>query len=207
MSFSYPVMLDVTARTVVIVGGGAVAVRKAKGVLDAGVARVRVVSPAVRADMPTAVERVAERYAERHLDGAGLVFAATDVRAVNDAVVRDCRARGILVNRADSDDDLPGDFATPAQLRRGPVTVTVSAGSAALAATIRDGVAGRWDERWSRMAEAMRELRPAIVNDAALTPARRSRMLRALATDEAMDRLESGGLASLLNWVAEASRK
>ena len=52
---------------------------------------------------------------------AGLVFAATNVPAVNDAVVRDANARGVLVNRADASDELPGDFSTPAVHRDGAV--------------------------------------------------------------------------------------
>ena len=90
---AYPIMLDVTDRLVVIVGGGAVAVRKAAGVIEAGATpgcvRRRRLTPA----MPEAVERVEAPYEPRHLDGAGLVFAATDLPAVNDAVVRDARAR------------------------------------------------------------------------------------------------------------------
>src|SRR4051794_24057378 len=100
---AYPLMLDVTGRLVVIVGGGAVAVRKVDGLLAAGATRVRVVSPVFHAEMPlddSRVERVAAAYESRHLDGAALVFAATDLPEVNAAVVRDARSRGILVNRA-----------------------------------------------------------------------------------------------------------
>src|SRR5438874_11292581 len=42
---AYPLMLDLRDRLVVIVGGGAVAARKARGLLDAGATRVRVISP------------------------------------------------------------------------------------------------------------------------------------------------------------------
>src|SRR3954454_1471168 len=147
---SYPILLDLTDRLVVIVGGGAVAVRKAAGVLDAGATRVRCVSPTFHPDLPAAVERVPEAYRPEHIESAGLVFAATDSAEVNDAVVRDASTRGIWVNRADADDGQPGDFTVPARLREGPVTVTVSAGgSPALAAAIRDGVAARWDPRWT----------------------------------------------------------
>ncbi|MDB5296062.1 MAG: bifunctional precorrin-2 dehydrogenase/sirohydrochlorin ferrochelatase, partial [Phycisphaerales bacterium] len=197
MSFAYPVMLDVTGRIAVIVGGGAVAVRKAKALLAAGAGPVRVVSPDVRPDLPAEVERVSERYAARHLDGAFLAFAATNDRAVNDAVVRDAAARGILANRADADPDLPGDFATPALLRRGPVTVAVSSGSAALTAAVRDGLAGRWDDRWTAAAEAMRDLRPLVVNHPGLPPARRTEVLRALASEDALARLDTGGVEGL----------
>src|SRR5687768_11992217 len=90
MRFGYPLMLDLTDRPVVIVGGGEVAVRKVRGLLDAGAPRITVVATDFHADLPPTVVRVAERYEARHLDGAELVFAATDGREVNDAVVRDC---------------------------------------------------------------------------------------------------------------------
>ena len=203
MPFTYPLMLDVSGRLAVIVGGGGVAVRKARGLFDAGARAVRVVSPAFHPEMPDGVDRVTAAYEPAHLDGADLAFAATDVPAVNERVVRDCAARGILVNRADQDDAAPGDFATPAQLKRGPVVVTVSAGSPALAATVRDGLAARWDERWSAMAEAMREIRPAIVNDPSLPPARRAELFRWLATEEAMGVLAGGGVEALRRRLSE----
>src|SRR5688572_31143815 len=123
-------MLDVTGRLVVIIGGGAVAVRKVKGLLDAGATRVRVVSPTAHAEMPADVEHVTATYQAGHLDGAQLVFAATDSAAVNEQVVRDARAREIWVNRSDEGDE--GDFSNPAVARRGAVTLAVSTGSAAL---------------------------------------------------------------------------
>lgn len=195
--------LDVTARLVVIVGGGAVAVRKAAGVLEAGATRVRCVSPDFHPGLPPAVERVAKRYEPRHLDGAGLVFAATDSAEVNDAVVRDARTRGVLVNRADSaseGDDAGGDFTVPAKWRKGPVLLTVSAGSPALAATIRDGLARRWDRRWTAMAEAMQVLRPMVVASS-LPPKLRGDVLRDLVTEEAMEALDQSGIDGLKMWL------
>jgi precorrin-2 dehydrogenase/sirohydrochlorin ferrochelatase len=195
-------MLDVTGRDAVIIGGGAVAVRKARGLLDAG-ARVTVVSPAFHPDMPAEVVRVSATYESAHLDGASLVFAATNVSAVNDAVVRDCAVRGVWVSRADQVEALPGDFATPAMLKRGSVTVTVSAGSPALAATIRNGLAERWDERWSTMADAMRALRPVLVARTDVSQAARAEVFRWLATDEAMSILAGGGLEALRQQIDE----
>ena len=90
---------------------------------------VRVVAPEIDAQMPPPVERIKEKYAPRHLDDAALVFAATNSRDVNDAVTRDAHERGILVNQAD--DPAMSDFTTPAQLKRGLVTIAVSAGSPA----------------------------------------------------------------------------
>jgi len=198
---AYPMMLDVTDRLVVIVGGGAVAARKARGVLEAGGTRVRCVSPVFDAAMPEAVERVAAPYDAAHLDGAGLVFAATDLTAVNDAVVRDARSRGVLVNRADFDDDQPGDFAVPAKLREGPVVVGVATGgSPALGVLVRDGLRERWDPRWSRMAEVMLGLRRSLIERLDNPQVRRD-ALRDLATDEALDVLDAGGAEAVIQWL------
>lgn len=202
MPHVYPMMLDVADRLIVIVGGGAVAARKAAGLIESGATRIRCVAPAFDDAVPRGVERVEGPYDERHLDGATLVFAATDNPAVNAAVVRDARARGVLVNRADADETEPGDFATPARFRESAVTVTVSAaGNPALAMLIRDGIRGVWDPRWSRMADAMRLIRPMILARASVTPDRRRQIFRTLATPEAMGVLAAGGEAALQNWL------
>ena len=201
MRYRYPMMLDVSDRLVVIVGGGGVAARKASGLIECGATRLRCVSPAFDDRIPADVERVEARYEPGHLDGAGLVFAATDDPAVNEAVVRDARTRGLLVNRADADDDEPGDFVTPARFAMSAVTVTVSAGSPALAVLIRNGIAQRWDPDWSRMADAMQSLRPLIVARRDLHVRRRRQIFRELATDEATDVLAVGGVAALRAWL------
>src|SRR5438046_7227619 len=117
MRHAYPIMLDLSNRQIVIIGGGTVAARKASGVIGAGAARVRVVSIEFCKAMPDRIERICEAYAPSHLEGADLIFAATNDAAVNEQVVRDARARKILICRADNDEDAPGDFLTPALLR------------------------------------------------------------------------------------------
>ena len=195
-------MLDVTDRLVVIIGGGAVAARKARGVIDSGGRRVRLVAPQFHPDVPGEVERLTASYEPAHLDGARLVFAATDSAAVNDAVVRDARARGVFACRADTDNEEPGDFVTPAKLVKGPVVVTVSAGSPALAARVRDGLAERFDPRWSALAEAMTALRP-VVRGSSMPQPRRAEAFRALASDEALDLVDSMGPDGLLAWLRQ----
>lgn len=202
MRYEYPLLLDVSDRMIVIIGGGAVAARKARGVIKAGAKRVRVVAPSFDEVIPPSVEKVQEAYSPRHLERAGLVFAATDRPDVNEAVVRDARERGVLVARADSDDAEPGDFTTPAHFREGPVIVSVSAGSAALAASIRDDLAERFDPRWSVMAELMKTLRPLVLKTLSTNPDRRAKVLRALATDEAIARADQG-LPGVLAWLVE----
>jgi len=198
---AYPLLLDLSARTVLLVGGGAVAARKAAGLLEAGAGRVRCVSPAFHPEMPAGVERVVGTYDQSHLIGATLVFATTNDPAVNSAVVQDARAIGILAHRADSDDSEPGDFTTPAQHQDGAVTIRVSAGgSPALARRIKADLAAKLDRRHVRMADAMRTIRPMVLAEVP-DPALRRTIFIALAGEEAIDLLTVAGEAALIEWV------
>jgi precorrin-2 dehydrogenase/sirohydrochlorin ferrochelatase len=134
----YPVLLTVAGRRCLVVGGGAVALRRAEGLAGAG-ARVRVVAPRVLAPLRELAGVTVEERAYRRGEAAGhwLVVAATDDPVVNQTVSDDGEAAGVWVNRAD--DAAAGSFTVPAVARRGPVTVAVSTGgrSPALAAWLR----------------------------------------------------------------------
>ena len=200
MPHAYPLMLDVTARLLVVVGGGAVAVRKVKGLLEAGATRVRVVSPEHHPEMPPGVDRVKSTYEPRHLDGADLVFAATDSPDVNEQVVADARRRGVFASRTDDGD--AGDFVTPARFQEGEVIVTVMAGSPALAVVIRNALARRMDRRHLKMAHAMRQLRP-LIRQSGLAPEKRAAVMRDLAREEAMEALDGKTFEGLCEWIRE----
>jgi precorrin-2 dehydrogenase/sirohydrochlorin ferrochelatase len=197
-------MLDVTARRVVIVGGGAVAARKAAGLIQAGAKYVVCIAPTFDSDLPDAVQRIVASYEPAHLESAGLVFAATNSPEINRRIVADAHQRGLLVCRADTDADADraGDFATPARFRCGDVIVTVSAGgNPALAGLIRDQLQRHFDPRWEQMAAALRRLRPAI-KASAIDAQRRRAALRALATEAALQVLVNGGVDALREWLA-----
>jgi siroheme synthase-like protein len=196
---AYPIFLDVSDRAVLIVGGGRVAGRKASGLLDAGAMRVRAVAPAFADDFPKGVQRKVKAYDRSDLDGADLVFAATGAAAVNDAVVADARVRRVWASHAA--DAGRGDFVTPARFDRGPVTVAVSAGSAALAVLLRDGLAQRFDPAWASMAAAMAELRPWLRDRSGLDEPARRAVFRSLATDEACIVLAGQGMGGLKRWL------
>jgi precorrin-2 dehydrogenase/sirohydrochlorin ferrochelatase len=203
---AYPLILDVTDRPVVIIGGGDVAARKANGLLSAGATRIKVVSPTFCEAMPPRLERVVAAYDTQHLTGAQLVFAATDDPAVNSRIVRDAHDLGLLVNRADADEDPAGDFSTPALIRHGQLLVTVSAGgSPALAATVRDALKPLVQPKWAVMADAMQALRPRILNSGAPIDARRN-AFHDLASDEAMDILVRDGIDELWAWLRERNK-
>ncbi len=141
--------LDLDGKRCVVVGGGEVADRKARKLLQAR-AKVVVISPEVEPELESVAAEVRLRpYREGDLQGAFLAFAATDRREVNATVAKEARERGIPVNVADKPSE--GDFALPSTLRRGQLQVAVSTGGAspALARRIRRELEGAFGSEWA----------------------------------------------------------
>lgn len=202
MAASYPLLLDVTNRKIVIFGGGNVGSRKARGLLAAGATTVDVVSPKFCETIPAEFRRIPMAYQSNHLDGADLVFAATDSPTVNAGIVRDAKNRGVWVCRADESGD--GDFITPAVHRDGQLTISVSAGSAALSANIRDEIVSSLDPILPSLANAVAAIRAELLEsfgDEKLNAVVRRDTLRALASKEARDVLITGDANSLRDWL------
>ena len=203
---AYPVGLLLEDRLCVVVGGGAVAVGKAEGLLAAG-ARVRVVAPRLDASLVDApVERVSHEYDPRHLEGAHLVIAATDCAEVNRAVARDARARACLVNVVD--DPAHSDFVVPSVARRGPLTVAVATDGAspALARNLRRRIEAGLPERIDAFCEAVGRVRREVIESVADRACRRA-ILEFLAGDEAYARFEQGGEDALRECVDQLRRE
>jgi len=122
----YPVELDLAGKLAVVVGGGTVALRRARALVEAG-ARVTVIAPDVTSELaalPVTLRR--RRYRDGDLAGAWLVHAATDDPAVNEAVAAEADRDRIWSIRAD--DGAASAARTPAVTRHGDITVAVTAG-------------------------------------------------------------------------------
>lgn len=149
MTTGYPIQLQLKGRLCVVVGGGPVGRRKARGLLRAG-ARVRLIAAAPVAAMPghERLEILRRAYREGDLEDALLAFAATDSRACNAAVATEARRRGIPINIAD--DPSASDFILPAVLRRGELSIAVATGgrNPALAVQLRDRLAKTIGPEW-----------------------------------------------------------
>ncbi|HEX4377818.1 MAG TPA: siroheme synthase CysG [Steroidobacteraceae bacterium] len=122
-----PVFLDLRDRQVLVVGGGAIAMRKIE-LLLAAQAKVRIVAPSLGSPLAVAwdatrIEYQAATFEPRHLDGVVFVIAATDQSAVNDAVARAAGARGLFVNVVD--DAGRSTAVMPAIVDRSPLLVAV----------------------------------------------------------------------------------
>jgi uroporphyrin-III C-methyltransferase / precorrin-2 dehydrogenase / sirohydrochlorin ferrochelatase len=124
---AYPIALDISGKAVVVVGGGTVALRRARALVQAG-AVVTVIAPRVRPEFDELGVHVVPRgYRDGDLYGCWLAHAATDDPAVNAAVAAAAERDRIWCVRAD---DASASAAwTPAVARHGDVTVAVTAGA------------------------------------------------------------------------------
>jgi uroporphyrin-III C-methyltransferase/precorrin-2 dehydrogenase/sirohydrochlorin ferrochelatase len=129
----YPLFADLRSRAVLVVGGGAVAERKAERLLAAGAA-VTVGTPELNAGLGEKVARGSLRHLpgpfEPHwLDDTWLVVAATGDAQVNRRIAECAERRRVLVNVVD-DAEL-SSFHVPAVVERAPLVVAISSGGAA----------------------------------------------------------------------------
>ncbi|WP_286979132.1 siroheme synthase CysG [Pseudomonas sp.] len=125
-----PLFHKLQGRTVLVVGGGEVALRKARLLADAG-ATLRVVTLTIRDDMRQMLESVhgelrLRGYQADDLEGVVLVIAATDDEPLNQQISEQAQARGVPVNVVDAPKLCSVIF--PAIVDRSPLIVAVSSG-------------------------------------------------------------------------------
>ncbi|MDR2494473.1 MAG: bifunctional precorrin-2 dehydrogenase/sirohydrochlorin ferrochelatase [Spirochaetaceae bacterium] len=158
----FPLFVDLTGKRCVVAGGGAVASRKIRALLDFH-AQVTVFDPepseAVRALCPPA-RLVARGYDDpAALSGAALVIAATNCRALNARLAFDAGSLGIPVNVVD--DPALCTFFFPALVRRGDAVAGVSTGGGcpALAGRLRKGIERLWSVDLGEALETLKTAR------------------------------------------------
>jgi siroheme synthase-like protein len=186
----YPIFLELGGRRVVIIGGGAVASRKAEVVLKAG-ARLVVVAERIdaalrglcagksvgsthstssgqasstQASTPRA-ELIESKYSKDYIGGATLVIAATDNEKLNKQIYKDCQELEILCNVVDS----PAlcDFFVPAVVQRGDLQIAIGTEgrSPAYAGHIRKKLEKIFTEKHGEFLALLEQLRERIIKE------------------------------------------
>ena len=162
----FPAMLDLRGRSVLVVGGGRIAARKAAALVESG-AEVTCVAPVIGDEVRALGVRTLERgYRPGEVaHGYWLVFVATDDPTVQRQVYDDGVAHRVWVNAADDPSNC--SFILPAVHRDGPVVVAVSTSGAApaLASWLRSRLAGAVPANIAGIAEELAERRAAVRRD------------------------------------------
>ena len=169
MAFSYPVTLNLTNRSCTVVGGGIVALRKVKSLLEEG-AKVKVISPELCEELAVLHQGyqneqndnfvwINEPVRDDLLCGSFLVIAATDNRAVNHQVAMWCEANQVLVNVVDSREE--SSFTVNAAVKRGDLLIAISTDGAspAVSRSIRMQLEAQFGEEYAVMLEIMEQAR------------------------------------------------
>jgi precorrin-2 dehydrogenase / sirohydrochlorin ferrochelatase len=148
----YPINIDIRGKLAIIVGGGPVADRKCRTLLDAGAA-VTIIAPRLSRGLRGLLEQgriihLPRDYRRGDLAQAFLVFAATGDRTISAAVAEEAAEWRIPANIADMPER--SDFTTPASVARGDLLLTVSTGGKCpvLAKDIREALAACYGEEY-----------------------------------------------------------
>jgi precorrin-2 dehydrogenase/sirohydrochlorin ferrochelatase len=144
MGFGYPIVLDVSGRRAVVIGPERMVGAKAEQLRRAG-AEVASFAPG--------------GWRPEDLSGAAVCVAWSEDARERDAIARESRARGVLVNVID---DVPNcDFAAPALVRRGDLAIAVSTAgrSPTLARLLREELQDRIGPEWERVLDVVADLR------------------------------------------------
>jgi len=159
----YPVSLNIRGRKCVVVGGGEVARRKVRALLEHG-AMVTVISPNLIPELVQLAEHgeitaLNREYQTGDLKDSFVVIAATDDSDTNRRIVREAKNKAVLVNVVD--DAQNSDFIVPSCLRRGDVTIAVATAgrSPALARKIRTRLEKEFGEEYAALALLIDEVR------------------------------------------------
>ena len=152
----FPIFLNIRNRPCAVIGGGSVAARKVFLLLAAG-GKVNITAPCLCTELLSRknsgeINHREFTYSIEALEGATLVFAATNDRTLNATISRDAQARALPVNVVDDPEHC--SFIMPAIIDRSPVMIAVSSGgsSPVLARLTRARLESFLPERYGQLA-------------------------------------------------------
>lgn len=190
----YPINLKIDGRLCTIIGGGRVAYRKVRSLLECG-AQVKVVSPVLSDEFKAVsgeVEHINRAYQEGDLKGSFLVIAATDDEETNKAVEKEARERNLPLNIVDRPEQC--DFYVPSSIRRGELMLTVSTSGRlpALSKRLRKQLEERFPLEWEEALELLGAARARVIKQ--ITDEKKKReCLAELASLDLVSALRKGG--------------
>ncbi len=195
-----PIFCRLDNKPVLLVGGGEVAERKARLLLDAG-AQLTVVAPDLDPELAElaangSIEWLAGEFAPAQLTGKWLVVAATDRREVNALVYQSANQARIFANVVD--DPKRSSFIMPSIIDRSPLMVAISSGGKApvLARLLREKLEALLPQHLGAVAAFAGSLRDRVKARFASMGERRRFWERLLGADRLGQALARGDSAS-----------
>lgn len=189
----YPAFLNLKDKKAVVVGGGKVAERKARSLINAGAA-LKVISPDITENLRKLKEKglikhIKRNYKRGDLKDAFIVVAGTSSAEINLKIAQEAPH---LVNVIDAPSE--GNFIVPSLVRRGPLTIAISTegASPAISKAVRKEIErlyGREFVLYLKFVELIRkEAREKITNNK-----KREKFLKSLASEELFNAVRNKG--------------
>lgn len=152
------IALNIKDRPVTIIGGGSVALRKFKTLINEG-AKVKVVAKDFIDDfIDQGAELIKDVYKKEYIEGAFLLFIASDDEELNAQIEMDAKALGVLYNRCDKSSS--SDFISINMKKIGGIDVSISTSGRLpdLNKTIMDDLKkyGSYDDEYLDLASRLR---------------------------------------------------
>ena len=167
MTPTYPVALDLAFRRAVVIGGGAIAIEKARGLVECGaVVTMIAADPGADAEELAAHGAITLRrrgYWPGDLEGMSLAIDASEDEWTHATCAGEARTHGVLLNVVDRPEYC--DFHAPAIVRRGPLRVAISTSgespaiASALRARLERLVGDEWEPLTALVGRTRRGLR------------------------------------------------
>lgn len=148
----FPLFVELEGKKILVVGGGAVAARRVKSLLEFGCG-IRVASPELCESLLTLanegkIDWYQGEYEESLLINKPFLVLAAANRTVNGSVREDCRRQGIPVNDSACKENC--DFYFPGLVKEGEAVIGITAGgtdhklAAALSTVVRTFIRETW---------------------------------------------------------------
>jgi siroheme synthase-like protein len=126
----FPVFLKLNQLRLTIIGGGYVAIEKLNAVLsNSPQTKIKLISKTIDPEIETlainhSITLIKKKYEASDLDNTDLVIAAINDRSVSKQIYQDTKAKGILINVADTPDLC--DFYLGSIVKKGNLKIAIS---------------------------------------------------------------------------------
>lgn len=161
----YPIMINLENKLVSVIGGGKVALRKVKKLIEYN-CNIVVISPEFVDEfqkLKQEVKLVEEKYSPKQIGNSSLVIAATSDKKINESISEYCKNNNILCNVVD--DINLSDFIVPASIKRGDLTISISTmgNSPSLAVKIKKEIEQKYTDEYIDYVKLLGQMREIIL--------------------------------------------
>jgi precorrin-2 dehydrogenase / sirohydrochlorin ferrochelatase len=206
----YPVLLDLSGKKTVVIGGGKIGQRKIETLLEYGAA-VYVISRELTPELQRLRENggimlLAEEFDEGFIEDAFLIIIATNDKMLNRRVSLIAKERNILVNTIDQPEEC--SFIVPSVIKRGDLLVSISTSgkSPALSKKIREALEDKFGDEYKYFLNIMGRIRKELISSG--TPeVDRSRLFHDLVDSPILDLIRAGDVNAVTNELGRLLNK